>query len=30
MTPENDFLDMDTTEVTVEACISKILEEFVK
>ena len=28
--PEKDFLDMDTTEVTVEACISKILEEFVK
>ena len=26
--PEKDFLDIDTTEVTVEACISKILEEF--
>jgi len=28
--PEEKFLDIDTTDVSVEACISKILEEFVK
>ena len=28
--PEEDFLDLDTTNVTVDACISKILERFVK
>ena len=28
--PEEKFLDVDTTDVSVEACISKILEEFVK
>ena len=28
--PKKDFLDIDTTEVTVEECISKILGEFVK
>ena len=28
--PEESFLDIDTTEVTVEECISKILGEFVK
>ena len=28
--PEKDFLEIDTTKITVEECISKILEEFVK
>ncbi len=28
--PEEKFLDIDTTDVSVEECISKILEEFVK
>ena len=28
--PEEKFLDIDTTDVSIEECISKILEEFVK
>jgi len=28
--PEEKFLDIDTTDVSIKACISKILEEFVK
>ena len=28
--PENDFLDIDTTNISVDECISKILKEFVK
>ena len=28
--PEEKFLDIDTTDVSVEACISKIFEEFIK
>ncbi len=28
--PEEDFLDIDTTNIPIDACISKIMEEFVK
>ena len=28
--PEGDFLDMDTTSVSVEDCISKIVKEFIE